>query len=140
MNDVGMSDAVIFDTSVLVDELRTGRHREHIESVRGIIRFSAVVLAELFRGATRPSERKFLQALTKNRPILTPTEKNWMDSGSVLAEMRSDLGFAPDKLRHLHFDVLIVLTARSHGARVITTNRKDFELIHRYRKFTLEIW
>ena len=46
----------------------------------------------------------------------------------------------PAKLRDLHFDVLIALTARSHGARLITTNRKDFELIARYRKFHLEVW
>jgi len=54
--------------------------------------------------------------------------------------MRSDLGFAPEKLRDLHFDVLIALTARSHGARVITSNRADFQLIQSYRKFELEIW
>ena len=49
-------------------------------------------------------------------------------------------GFAPDKLRHMHFDVLIALTARSHGARLITTNRADFEMILDYRHFDLEIW
>jgi predicted nucleic acid-binding protein len=43
-------------------------------------------------------------------------------------------------LRDLHFDVLIALTARSHGARLITSNRRDFELIYRYTKFELEIW
>jgi predicted nucleic acid-binding protein len=46
----------------------------------------------------------------------------------------------PAKLRDLHFDVLIVLTARSHGARLITSNRADFELIRHYRKFELELW
>jgi predicted nucleic acid-binding protein len=46
----------------------------------------------------------------------------------------------PGKLRDLHFDVLIALTARSHGARVITRNRADFELIYHYRRFQLEIW
>jgi predicted nucleic acid-binding protein len=45
-----MSDVVIFDTSVLVDEARTGRHRKKIESVEGVIRMSSVVLAELLRG------------------------------------------------------------------------------------------
>ncbi len=49
-------------------------------------------------------------------------------------------GFTPNKLRDLHFDVLIALTARSHGARVITANRADFEMIQRYRKFELELW
>lgn len=135
-----MSEPIIFDTSVLVDELRTGRHWQRIASVRGLIRLSSVVLAELARGASSAAEHKFLKALARNRPILTPTEKDWLESGELLAEMRSNLGFKAEKLRDLHFDVLIALTARSHGARVITSNRADFELIWRYRKFELEIW
>jgi predicted nucleic acid-binding protein len=43
-------------------------------------------------------------------------------------------------LRDLHFDVLIALTARSHGARLITSNRADFELINSYRRIHLEMW
>jgi hypothetical protein len=71
-----MSDLVIFDTSVLVDEFRTGRHRKRIESVDGLVRTSLVVLAELWRGATRTAERDFLRTLGNNHPILTPTGKN----------------------------------------------------------------
>jgi predicted nucleic acid-binding protein len=37
-------------------------------------------------------------------------------------------------------DDLLALTARSHRARLITTNRKDFELIHGYRQIKLEVW
>jgi predicted nucleic acid-binding protein len=135
-----MSDLVIFDTSVLVDELRTGRHRKRIESVEGLVRTSSVVLAELWRGATGTAERVFLRTLGRSRPILTPTEQNWIESGEILSRIRSDHGFAPTKLRDLHFDVLIVLTARSHGARLITSNRADFEIINHYRKFRVEIW
>jgi predicted nucleic acid-binding protein len=135
-----MSDVVIFDTSVLVDEARTGRHRKRIESVEGLIRLSSVVLAELMRGVVGPSEHKFLRTLGRNHPILTPTEGNWLESGEILAKIRADQGFDPHKLRDLHFDVLIALTARSHGARLITTNRADFELISRYRQIKLEVW
>jgi predicted nucleic acid-binding protein len=135
-----MSDIVIFDTSVLVDELRTGRHRKRIESVDGLVRTSAVVLAELARGLSGSEEHRFLQALAKNQPVLTPTERNWLESGEILAEICARHGFAPAKLRDLHFDVLIALTARSHGARLITTNRTDFELIIRYRQIKLEVW
>jgi predicted nucleic acid-binding protein len=135
-----MSEPIIFDTSVLVDELRTGRHRRRIAAITGFVRISAVVLAELSRGAATAVERRFLESLAKGRPILTPTEKNWIESGQILADMRSGSGFTPQKLRDLHFDVLIALTARSHGARVITSNRVDFELIWRYRRFKLEIW
>jgi predicted nucleic acid-binding protein len=135
-----MSDLIIFDTSVLVDDLRTGRHRQRIEDVGGLIRSSAVVLAELWRGAVTPADREFLRALGKNHPILTPTEGNWLESGQILARLRSERGHTSDKLRDLHFDVLIALTARSHGARLITSNRADFEAIRRYCKFQLEVW
>jgi predicted nucleic acid-binding protein len=135
-----MSDLVIFDTSVLVDEARTGRHRKSIASVGGLVRTSSVVLAELMRGLVGPAEHKFLRSLARNYPILTPTQKNWLESGEILANIRADRGFDPHKLRDLHFDVLIALTARSHGARLITTNRTDFELINRYRDIKLEVW
>jgi predicted nucleic acid-binding protein len=54
--------------------------------------------------------------------------------------MQKDKGFEPHKLRDLHFDVLIALTVRSYGARLITSNRADFELIRGYRDFGLEVW
>jgi len=135
-----MSSVVIFDTSVFVEHLRTGSHQQRIETVTGLIRTSSVVLAELWRGATKSVEREFLRLLGKNHPILTPTEKNWLESGQILGKIYVDKGFTPDKLRDLHFDVLIALTARSHGARLITSNRADFEMINRYRRFQLEIW
>lgn len=135
-----MSEFVIFDTSVLVDEIRTGRFKQKFSSVTGLVRTSSVVLAELWRGASDPNEREFLRTLGKNHPVLTPTEKNWTESGQLLAEIRAKQGFTPGKLRDLHFDVLIALTARSHGARLVTSNRSDFELIHRCRKFKLEVW
>jgi len=135
-----MSDIVIFDTSVLVDDVRTGRHHKRIESVNGLVRMSSVVLAELLRGVTELAEQKFLRSLARNHPILTPTQNNWLESGAILANIRADQGFAPHKLRDLHFDVLIALTARSYGARLITTNRTDFELINSYRQIKLEVW
>lgn len=135
-----MSEIVIFDTSVLVDEARTGRHRKRIASVTGLVRTSSVVLAELWRGVAGPAEHKFLNAMARNHPMLTPTQKNWLESGEILANIRADQGFESHKLRGLHFDVLIALTARSHGARLITANRTDFELINRYREIKLEVW
>jgi predicted nucleic acid-binding protein len=130
----------IFDSSVIIDDLRTLRHRERIQSLIGVIRTSSVVLAELWRGAVKPTDREFLRILERSHPILSPTQKNWIESGEILANIGADHGIVPGKLRDLHFDVLIGLTARSHGARLITTNRTDFELINSYRKFQLEVW
>jgi predicted nucleic acid-binding protein len=48
-----------------------------------------------------------------------------------------------EKLRDLRFDVLVALTARFHGARLVTCDRADFELIASYkaaRGLSLEIW
>jgi predicted nucleic acid-binding protein len=131
---------VIFDTSVMVDHLRTGRHQERIDSLTGLIRTSSVVLAELWRGATKNQEHKFIEALARNHPILTPTEKNWLESGQILGKIYAFKKFGPDKLRDLHFDVLIALTARSHGALLVTSNRTDFEMISSYKNLQLEIW
>jgi predicted nucleic acid-binding protein len=134
------SNLIIFDTSVFIDHLRTGCHQERINSLRGLIRTSSVVLAELLRGSTRPAERGFLRELQKIHPLLTPSESNWIESGHILAKMSADRGYSPEKLRDLHFDILIALTARTHGARLITSNRTDFESIGKYRGFSLEVW
>jgi predicted nucleic acid-binding protein len=135
-----VSDLVIFDTSIFIDDLRTGRHRQKIQSITGLIRTSSVVLAELWRGATRPAEHRFLHALARNHPILTPSERNWLESGQLLGKIRADHGFLPAKLRDLHFDVLIALTARSWGARLITSDRADYQIIHSYKSIQLEVW
>jgi len=135
-----VSNLIVFDTSIFIDHLRTGCHQERIDKISGLIRTSSVVLAELWRGATKTAEISFLKELEKNHPILTPTEKSWLESGQILVKMHADKGFSPDKLRDLHFDLLIALTARTHGARLVTSNRGDFELIREYRDFVLEVW
>jgi len=135
-----MSNLVVFDTSIFIDHLRSGCHQQRIAETTGLVRNSAVVLAELSRGAIKPSEQEFVERLARNHPILTPTENNWLESGRLLSKIRLDKGFHAEKLRDLHFDLLIALTARSVGARLVTSNRADFELIASYRRVQLEIW
>ena len=131
---------VIFDSSVFIDQFRTDCFRERIDSIDELVRTSAVVLAELWRGATTQAEKAILRALERNYPIFTPTEQNWLESGQILGRVQRDHAFEGRKLRDLHFDVLIALTARTCGARLITSNRVDFELIRDYRDFKLEVW
>ncbi|MBI3601121.1 MAG: type II toxin-antitoxin system VapC family toxin [Nitrospinae bacterium] len=131
---------IIFDTSVLIDHLRTDKYRNDFYSLNAIIRNSSVVLSELMRGATKKEEVAFVRQLLKNHPVFTPTEKNWIESGGILYEINKDKGFLPEKLRNLHFDILIALTARNYGATVITSDRVDFELISGYRNFNFEVW
>ena len=131
---------VVFDSSVFVDQLRTDCHARRMAALEDLVRTSSVVLAELWRGATTQAEQTLLRDLAGKFPVLTPTEKNWLESGQVLMKIQKDRGFDWHKLRDLHFDVLIALTARAHGARLITSNRDDFELIRDYRDFKLEVW
>jgi len=131
---------ILFDTSIFIDHLRANKYADHFQNLSGLIRNSSVVLSELGRGVTTESELDFVSTLAKNHPILTPTERNWLESGSLLHRMNIDKGFSPEKLRDLHFDVLIALTARNYGATVITSNKADFELIGQYKDFHLEIW
>jgi predicted nucleic acid-binding protein len=135
-----MSEVVVLDSSVLVDDLRTGRYNDRIRTIDGILRNCSIVLAELWRGARSSEDREVLKALEQNHPILTPTTNNWLESGQLLSKIHADKGFEPHKLRDLHFDVLIALTVRTHGALLITSNRADFELIREYRDFNLEVW
>ena len=135
-----MSSFVIYDTSVLIHLIRSGALFEKIYDGAPIVRNSSVVLAELWRGASAQADREFVRWMQDNFRILSPTENHWIESGKILARMQADHGFEPKKLRELHFDVLIALTARAHGARLITSNRTDFELIRGYRVFELEVW
>lgn len=130
----------ILDSCIFIHDLRDGRYQQQINALRGPIRTSAIVLAELLRGAQRPEERRFVKKLGENHPVLAPSITNWIESGEVLAKMRKDRGLSADRVRTLHFDVLIALTARSIGARLITSNRADFEMIRSYRDFELEVW
>ncbi len=131
---------VIFDTSIFIDHLRTNKFKNHFQNLSGLIRNSSVVMSELLRGATDEVEKDFIITTIKNHPMLTPTEKNWIESGTILSIIYKDNGFSPEKLRDLHFDVLIALTVRNYGATVITSNKADFELIKAYKDFNLEIW
>jgi predicted nucleic acid-binding protein len=131
---------VIFDSSVLIDQFRSDCHSKRFDSLGELVRTSAVVLAELWRGASTREEHATIDDLERRYPVFTPTQLNWLESGEILGKMVYDHGFEGHKLRDLHFDVLIALTARTHGARLITSNRTDFELIRKYRNFKLEIW
>jgi predicted nucleic acid-binding protein len=130
----------ILDSCIFIHDLRDGRYQAQIDALRGSIENSSVVLAELLRGARKPEEQLFVKRLAENHPVLAPSTNNWIESGEILAKVRTDHGLSTDSLRALHFDVLIALTARSAGARLITSNRADFEIIRSYRDFELELW
>ncbi len=130
----------VFDTSVLIDQVRTNRFADTAKALGGIVRHSAVAIAELYRGGRTRAELRSVDELARQRPVLAPTREMWFHSGRVLARLTARHPLTPDTLRRLHFDLLIALTARSIGAAVVTTDRDHFELLRTEVPFSLTVW
>ena len=134
------ANLAILDTSVYVDNLRSGRFKQEILDLKFVIRCSAVVLAELSRGARSRSMRRFVDDLAKNLRVIAPNEREWIQSGRIVNRVATLKGYDIQKTRELHFDVLIALTARRIGAHLITCNIDDFTAVREHMDFNLICW
>jgi predicted nucleic acid-binding protein len=130
----------VFDTSVYVEDFRTGRFARRILESTFVPRCSVVVLHELLRGARTPLERQFIRDLRRHCRLVTPTERHWMDAAEILARIKNREGYDAAKIRELASDVLIALSARSIGATVVTCNEADFRAISRHVTFEVTVW
>jgi predicted nucleic acid-binding protein len=130
----------IVDTSVYVELVRHGRFRDDLIALPNLIRNSAVVLSELRRGAALPRERRWIDELEAQHQVFFPGIREWRRSGEMLERLRKKRGYDANKLRNLHFDALIALTARAIGALVITCNGDDFEALRAEEPFDLLVW
>jgi len=134
------ANLAILDTSVYVDNLRSGRFKQEILDLKFVIRCSAVVLAELSRGARSRPMRRFVDELAKNLRVIAPNEREWIQSGQILNRIVAAKRYDINKTRELHFDVLIALTARRIGAYLITCNVDDFTAIRGTLDFNVVCW
>lgn len=85
-------------------------------------------------------ERRWIDELEKNHPVFFPGLAQWHRAGEMLQRLRRARGYEGRKLRDLHFDALIALTARAVGAVVVTCNRQDFEALREEEPFDLLVW
>jgi predicted nucleic acid-binding protein len=134
------ANLAILDTSVYVDNLRSGRFKQEILELKFVVRCSAVVLAELSRGARSRPMRRFVDDLAKNLRVIAPNEREWMQSGRIVNRIVTAKRYDIHKTRELHFDALIALTARRIGAYLITCNVDDFTALREYLDFNLVCW
>lgn len=130
----------ILDSSIYIDNLRTGRFKEEILELPFVVRCSAVVLAELSRGARSRSMKKFVDELEKKSRVITPTEAEWAESGRIVGRIAAAKHYDAQKTRDIHFDVLIAMGARQIGAVLITRNADDFKTILGFMSFNLVGW
>ena len=113
-------ELAVIDTSVYIENFRSGRFTQRIADSPFLFRGISVVIHELLRGAKQTEEREFALDLAANLRLYTPTEQMWLDSGDIVARIAAAKGYEKRKIQELSSDVLIALTARSVGATVIT--------------------
>ena len=124
----------IIDTSVYIDHWERGLHDAALADVRKAftIRQSSVVLSELRRGARTKAARDLLDTLFRLARIQwAPTDADWWRAGLLIRELGDRQRWDPQKRLAFQNDALIALTARRHGATIVTTNRTDFERLGR---------
>lgn len=124
----------ILDTCVYIDHWERGLHATQVQQVTHafVVRQSAVVLSELRRGARTPAARRLVESLHRLAPeIWEPSPRDWWAAGDLIRTIGDAQGWETSKRREFQNDALIALTARRHGARVVTTNGADFKLLAR---------
>lgn len=136
----GKTRFAVYDTSIYIENFRTGRFATAIVGSTYVPRCSSVVLHELLRGARTREEEAFVRGLMKTCRILTPTDQHWHEAAEVLRAVRRREHFDGTKSTGLAFDVLIALGARSIGATLVTSNKTDFEAIRRQLRFQVAYW
>ena len=128
----------LLDTNVYVaalrDELAFDRLVEMLARVMPHVWLSSVVEYELLAGARgdtgRATVSRLLRPLVRAGRRVAPAEADWERAGSAQSEIWD--GMPSQRSKRLGNDLLIACTARRIGARVVTENRRDFELIERH--------
>jgi predicted nucleic acid-binding protein len=124
----------VIDTSVYIGYWERGLYEDTLAEVRKafVVRHSAVVLSELRRGArTREAERTVNRLRDLAHEIWEPTTTDWWEAGQIIRTLGDAHDWDRSKRRDFQNDALIALTARGHGATVVTANRGDFEILGR---------
>jgi predicted nucleic acid-binding protein len=122
----------ILDTSVYIDHWERGLYQDTLENLRRayIIRHSAVVLSELRRGARGPEAERMVARLFNLATVRwEPSATDWWEAGRLIRTIGDQQHWDINKRRDFQNDALIALTARRHGATVVTANSSDFELL-----------
>ena len=122
----------ILDTNVYVGYWERGLYEERLSAVQRafMVRHSAVVLSELRRGARTRDAQSIVEDLFRIARIQwEPTPADWWEAGRLIRKIGDARGWDTNKRREFQNDALIALTARRHGATVVTADSQDFDLL-----------
>jgi predicted nucleic acid-binding protein len=95
-----------------------------------VVRHSVVVLSELRRGARARKAQRLVEDLFQLASVQwEPRAADWWEAGRLIQVLGDARAWNLAKRRDFQNDALIALTARRHGATVVTTNRQDFGVL-----------
>ena len=124
----------LIDTNVYIAHWERGLHGQALATIHAsyLVRHSAVVLSELRRGARTTTARRTVDQLHRLAPaIWEPLPEDWWEAAKLIRDIGDQQGWETIKRREFQNDALVALTARRHGATVVTGNRRDFGLLAR---------
>jgi predicted nucleic acid-binding protein len=134
----------LFDSSLYIAAMRRGD--DAVLELRrfsdGPLWLSAVVLEELYAGASRPAHQQ-VERLEHNfggsKRILVPNLNDWAQTGRVLARIAARYHHEKIGRARLTNDALIATSAGRMGIRVITANDRDFARLAEFRVFEWQV-
>ena len=124
----------IIDSNVYVDYWERGNHAQALAAIHAayLVCHSAVVFSELRRGARTASARRTIEDLRRLAPeVWAPLHDDWWEAGRLVRDIGDREDWETNKRREFQNDALIALTARRHGAVMVTSNAADFALLAR---------
>jgi predicted nucleic acid-binding protein len=137
---------VLFDTNVYIEAIRLGLAADLSQLLLSTIPrmyLSAVVVQELYAGALDPLGERlvatFVSQTERTGRIVIPTYRDWKETGRISGRINRQQPAERSRIPRLVNDILLALSAVQIGATLCTFNGKDFRLIARYKKFSLEV-
>lgn len=129
---------VLLDTSLYLRILRDDRFAKAAEpALRRMaprMYLSSVVRAELTQGARGPAGRglvtRVARRLERVGRVVTPRQEDWVRAATVQSKIWDTVPAL--RTKHLLHDLLIACGARQVGARLVTANHGDFDVIDRW--------
>jgi predicted nucleic acid-binding protein len=104
---------------------------------------SSIVVEELYAGALDAQAiglvESYVGALERAGRVIAPTFQDWKEAGKLVARATRKETSRKSKVQQMLNDILLALCARRIGADLFTFNREDFQMIQRYKTFSLKV-
>lgn len=133
------------DSNLFIRAFRTDADRQvldgFLQAFAPFCVLPAIVAQELLAGVRTVAEARLLDKhligrFARRNRLLAPSAESWLESGRVLRALVQAEGLELAKVsKAFGNDVLLALTCREHGLRLVTENTRDFARIRRHVRF-----